>query len=58
MGYVLDEMAGPTQKVTGYIIGHKDDLKLKPALMVNPSIQFFRYEVSFKLVKGKAIRND
>jgi len=52
MGYVKDELAEPDQKVKGIIIGLEDDLKIKRALSVTSNIEFYRYQVSFKLFKG------
>jgi restriction system protein len=52
MGYVQDELREPNQKVSGIIIALEDDPKLKRALAMTPAIQFFRYEVSFKLHKA------
>lgn len=51
MGYVLQELAESGQTVRGAIIAHEDDLKIRRALAVAPNIAFYRYEVSFKLVK-------
>lgn len=55
MGYVLDELAEPQQRVCGCIIALEDDLKLRRALRVTSSIEFYRYQVSFKLFK---VEND
>jgi restriction system protein len=52
MGYVQEELAEEGQAVKGVIIALQDDQGLRRALSVIPSIQFFRYQVSFKLVKG------
>ena len=52
MGYMKDELAEPDQKVKGIIIGSEDDLKIKRALSVTSNIEFYRYQVSFKLFKG------
>jgi restriction system protein len=52
MGYVIDELAEPNQKVKGLIIGFDEDLALKRALRVAQNIGFYRYEVNFKLIKG------
>lgn len=51
MGYILDELAEENQTVRGCIIALEDDLRIKRALRINPSIDFYRYEVSFKLEK-------
>ena len=52
MGFVTTELAEENQKVKGIIIGLEDDLKLKRALSVTQNIDFYKYQVSFKLFKG------
>jgi restriction system protein len=52
MGYVLDEMAEPNQAVRGVIIALEDDQRIRRALRVAQNIDFFRYEVSFRLFKA------
>lgn len=52
MGYIKEEIAEPDQTVEGVIIAHEDDQKLRWALASVPSITFYRYQISFKLVKG------
>lgn len=52
MGYVLDELAEDNQTVKGVIIALEDDLRIKRALKVAANIDFYRYQVSFKLLKG------
>ena len=52
MGYVLEELAEEGQTVRGVIIALEDDLRLRRALQVAPNIDFYRYEVSFNLIKG------
>ncbi|MBL9120062.1 MAG: DUF1016 family protein [Phycisphaerae bacterium] len=52
MGFVKDQIAEPGQTVEGVIIALTDDQKLRWAISAVPSITFYRYEVSFKLVKG------
>ena len=52
MGYVKDELAEQGQQVKGVIIALEDDLKLRRALSVAQNIEFYRYQLSFKLVKG------
>lgn len=51
MGYVLEELAESGQTVRGVIIALEDDLRLRRALKVAPNIEFYRYQVSFKLFK-------
>jgi restriction system protein len=52
MGYVKEQIAETEQTVEGVIIALEDDQKLRWALAAVPSISFYRYQVSFKLVKG------
>lgn len=54
MGYVLDEIAEDDQAVRGCIIALEDDIKIRRALRATSNIDFYRYEVSFKLKKGFA----
>jgi len=51
MGFVKDELAEPNQTVKGVIIGLEDDLRIRRALSVTNNIEYYRYEVSFKLNK-------
>ncbi|MBL7133475.1 MAG: DUF1016 family protein [Phycisphaerae bacterium] len=51
MSYVQDELAETGQTVRGVVIAFEDDQRVKRALSQVPSIEFYRYEVSFKLVK-------
>ena len=50
MGFVLGELAEDSQAVRGAIIALEDDLKLRRALSVTSNIDFYRYQVSFKLL--------
>ncbi|MCU0660780.1 MAG: endonuclease NucS [Myxococcota bacterium] len=52
MGYVQEELAEPGQTVRGIIIALEDDQRLRRALAVAPNVEFYRYQVSFRLVKG------
>lgn len=52
MGYVKDELAESGQIVKGVIVAQEDDLRLRRALAMVPSIAFLRYQVSFKLTKA------
>jgi restriction system protein len=52
MGYVKEELAEPNQTVHGVIIALDDDLRIKRALSVTNNIEFYRYQVSFKLMKN------
>ena len=51
MSFVQDELAEDDQAVLGVIIAHDDDQRLRRALTMTPNISFYRYQVSFKLVK-------
>ena len=51
MSYVQDELAEDDQTVLGAIIAHEDDTRIRRALAMTPNICFYRYQVSFKLVK-------
>lgn len=52
MGFVKEDLAESYQTVRGVIIALEDDLRIRRALAVTPSIQFFRYQISFKLMKS------
>lgn len=52
MGYVKEELAEENQKVMGVIIGLEDDIRIKRALSVTQNIEFYKYQVSFKLFKS------
>lgn len=52
MGYVQDQVATPQQVVRGAIIALEDDQRIRRALSMTPSISFYRYQVSFKLVRA------
>lgn len=51
MGYVKDELAEVDQQVKGVIIALEDDLRMRRALSVTQNIEFYRYQLSFKLHK-------
>jgi len=52
MGYVKDELAEKDQTVKGVIIALEDDQRIRRALSAVGNIEFYRYQVSFKLVKA------
>lgn len=52
MGYVQEELAEKDQAVKGIIIALDDDLRIRRALSVTKNIEFYRYQVSFKLFKS------
>ena len=52
MGYVQEGLAEETQNVRGVIIAMEDDLRVRRALAMVPNIDFYRYQISFSLVKA------
>ena len=52
MGFVLQDLAEPGQKVRGVIIAQEDDKRIRRALAATPMVEFFRYQISFKLQKA------
>ena len=52
MSYVQDELAEDGQVVLGVIIAHEDDVRIRRALSMTPSITFYRYSVSFNLLRA------
>jgi restriction system protein len=52
MSFVQDELAEKGQTVLGVIIAHEDDQRIRRALAMTSNIAFYRYQVSFTLVKG------
>jgi restriction system protein len=52
MGYALEELAEEDQIVRGVIIALEDDTRIRRALAVATNIEFYRYQVSFKLFKN------
>jgi restriction system protein len=52
MGYVQEELAEDGQAVKGAIIAMEDDQRIRRALLAAPHISFYRYQISFKLVKA------
>jgi restriction system protein len=52
MGYVQEELCEEGQSVIGIIIALEDDKRIRRALIVTPNVTFYRYQISFKLVKG------
>jgi restriction system protein len=51
MGYAAQELAEPNQKVRGVIIALDDDQRVRRALAATPNIEFYRYQISFRLLK-------
>lgn len=52
MSFVRDELADDGQTVLGAIIAHEDDQRIRRALSMTTNIVFYRYKVSFNLVKA------
>lgn len=52
MGYVKEELAEEGQKIRGAIIAMEDDPRIRRALSMVPNIDFYRYQISFKLRKA------
>lgn len=52
MGYVREVLAEDGQTVSGVIIALEDDQKIRRALSIVPSVTFYRYQISFKLVRS------
>jgi restriction system protein len=51
MGYVKEELAEANQSVEGVIIGLEDDQRLRWAIATVPAIRFYRYQISFRLIR-------
>jgi restriction system protein len=51
MGFVLQELAENGQTVKGVIIALEDDQRIRRALAATSNITFYRYQISFKLLK-------
>lgn len=52
MGYVKEELAENEQIVKGAIIALEDDQRIRRALAMVPNVDFYRYQISFKLVRA------
>lgn len=52
MGYIKEEIATEHQQVKGVIIALENDIRIKRALSVTNNIDFYKYQVSFKLFKS------
>jgi len=52
MGYAREELAEEGQIVKGVIIALEDDQKIRRALGVVPEVDFYRYHISFRLMKA------
>ena len=51
MGYVKSKLAEEDQQVKGVIIALEDDLRIRRALSVTNNIDFYNYQINFKLSK-------
>ena len=49
MGFVNNDLAVNGETVRGVVIALEDDLRLRNALSMVPTIDFFRYQIDFKL---------
>jgi restriction system protein len=52
MGYVQEELAEDGQIVRGAIVALEDDQRIRRALAMIPAVTFYRYQISFKLIKA------
>ena len=52
MGFVLQELAENGQAVKGVIIALEDDQRIRRALAATSNVTFYRYQISFKLLKA------
>ncbi len=52
MGFVQEELAEQNQNVRGVVIALDDDQRLRRALAMVDTIDFYRYQVSFKLIRA------
>jgi restriction system protein len=52
MGFVKEELAEDGQEVRGVILAATDDSRIRRALAMTKNVDFYRYEVSFRLVKN------
>lgn len=52
MSYVQEELAEENQTVCGIIIALTDDQRIRRALKMAPNIEFYRYAISFRLLKS------
>jgi len=52
MGYIKDDWAEKGQDVKGIIIALENDQRIRRALAMVPKVEFYRYQISFKLMKS------
>ena len=53
MGFVKQDLAVKGESVRGIVIALDDDLRLKNALSMVPNVDFYRYQIEFKLHEVK-----
>lgn len=51
MSFVQEQLAEDNQRVRGVVIALEDDHRLSRALSMVPEVDFYRYQISFRLVK-------
>ncbi|MEK9810455.1 MAG: endonuclease NucS domain-containing protein [Candidatus Nanopelagicales bacterium] len=51
MGFVQEELAEPEQQVRGVIVALDDDPRIQRARAVTPNVDFYRYQIAFRLVR-------
>lgn len=54
MGFVKEDLAESGQTVRGVIIALESDVRLRRALAVVPNVQFYRYQIDFKLLPASS----
>ncbi len=52
LGFVMQDLAEPGQSVRGIIFALEDDKRIRRALAATPTIDFYRYQISFNLLKS------
>lgn len=53
MGFVAEELASEGQIVKGVIVAPEESLRIRRALSVTQNIEFYQFQISFKLFKPK-----
>ena len=52
MGFLKEKLTVESQLIKSLIISLEDDLRIPRGLAVTSNIEFYRYQVSFRLFKG------
>ena len=52
MGYIKNELADEGDSIKGVIITGEDDLRIKYATQMLPSVDFYQYQISFQIKKN------